>query len=114
MSWSKEMGPLVLVDTGMSGDGRPVLDYIQSRLAKSPSDLKTIVLTHCHTPYVRGAAALRKATGAQLLVHGLDSDFLSGKRKMRPPKGPAGVLFRFSEPFLAFTVAEPDRRLLGG
>jgi glyoxylase-like metal-dependent hydrolase (beta-lactamase superfamily II) len=30
---------------------------------------------------------------------------------MPPPKGVVGVLFRISEPFLAFTPVEPDQRL---
>ena len=107
-------GSLVLVDTGMSVDGRPVLEYIQSILGRKPSDLKAIVLTHCHAPYVRGASALKKATGALLLIHEQDSEFLSGKKKMQPPKGPAGILFRFSAPFLAPVPVEPDQRLHGG
>jgi glyoxylase-like metal-dependent hydrolase (beta-lactamase superfamily II) len=102
---------LTLVDTGMSKDGKEVLDYIRARMTKKPSDVKTIVLTHCHTPYVRGAYELRKATGATLAIHEEDADYLSGRRKMSPPKGTVGVLFRISEPFLTFTPDEPDQRL---
>jgi len=51
---AEDDGSLTLVDTGMSKDGRKVLDYVQAKMSKKPSDLKTILLTHCHTPYVRG------------------------------------------------------------
>ena len=47
-------GSLTLVDTGMSKDGQKVLDYLQAKMSKKPPDLKTIVLTHCHTPPLEG------------------------------------------------------------
>jgi glyoxylase-like metal-dependent hydrolase (beta-lactamase superfamily II) len=73
--------------------------------------LKTILLTHRHTPYVRGVYAIQRATGARVAIHDEDADYLSGKKTMPPPKGAVGVLFRISEPFLTFTPVEPDQRL---
>jgi glyoxylase-like metal-dependent hydrolase (beta-lactamase superfamily II) len=73
--------------------------------------VKTIVLTHCHVPYVRGAYEIKKATGARLVIHDEDAEYLSGGKKMSPPRGVVGLLFRVSEPFLAFTPVEPDQRL---
>jgi glyoxylase-like metal-dependent hydrolase (beta-lactamase superfamily II) len=104
-------GSLTLIDTGMSKDGQKVLDYVQTKMSKKPSDLKTILLTHCHTPYVRGVSAIKKATGARVAIHEEDADYLSGKKTMRPPKGAVGVLFRISEPFFSFRPVEPDQRL---
>jgi glyoxylase-like metal-dependent hydrolase (beta-lactamase superfamily II) len=104
-------GSLTLVDTGMSKDGKKVLDYIHARMTRKPSDVKTIVLTHCHTAYVRGAYELRRATGATLAIHEEDADYLSGRRKMSAPKGAVGVLFKISEPLLTLTPTEPDQRL---
>jgi hypothetical protein len=46
-------GSLTLIDTSMSKDRQKVLGYVQANMSKKPSDLKTILLTHCHTPYVR-------------------------------------------------------------
>ncbi len=107
-------GSLTLVDTGMSKDGKKVLDYVRTKMSRKQSAVKTIVLTHCHIPYVRGAYEIRKATGAGLAIHGQDADFLSGKKKMPRPKGAVGVLFRISEPFLKFTTIEPDQTLKEG
>jgi hydroxyacylglutathione hydrolase len=104
-------GSLTLVDTGMSKDGKGVLDYIRAKMSKKPSDVKTIVLTHCHVPYVRGAYEIRKATGAKLAIHEGDAEYLSGRKKMPAPRGAVGILFRVSEPFLAFTSVEPDQTL---
>jgi glyoxylase-like metal-dependent hydrolase (beta-lactamase superfamily II) len=102
---------LTLIDTGMSKDGEKVLDFIRTKMTMKPSDVKTIVLTHCHIPYVRGAYEIRKATGARLAIHAQDADYLSGKKKMPRPKGAVGLLFRISEPFLTFTPIDPDQRL---
>ncbi len=104
-------GSLTLLDTGMSKDGQKGLDYVQAKMSKKPSDLKTILLTHCHTPYVRGVFAIKKATGASVAIHEEDADHLSGKKRMPPLKGVVDVLFRISEPFLTFTPVEPDQRL---
>jgi glyoxylase-like metal-dependent hydrolase (beta-lactamase superfamily II) len=104
-------GSLTLIDTGMSKDGRKVMDYVQEKMSKKPSDLKTIILTHCHTPYVRGVFSIKKATGARVAIHEADADYLSGKKTMPPPKGAVRILFRISEPFLTFTPVEPDQRL---
>jgi glyoxylase-like metal-dependent hydrolase (beta-lactamase superfamily II) len=54
-------GSLTLIDTGMSKDRQKVLGYVQANMSKKPSDLKTILLTHCHTPYVSGVYAIKKA-----------------------------------------------------
>jgi glyoxylase-like metal-dependent hydrolase (beta-lactamase superfamily II) len=81
-------GSLTLVDTGMSKDGKNVLDYIQAKMSKKPSDVRTIVLTHCHVPYVRGAHEIKKATGASVVIHDEDAEYLSGRKKMPPQGGP--------------------------
>ncbi len=111
---AEDDGSVTLVDTGMSRDGNKVLDYAESSMSKRASDIKTIVLTHCHTPYVRGAFELRKATGARVAIHEDDSDYLAGKKDMPVPKGAAGALFRISQPFLSITNFEPDQRLKDG
>ena len=102
-------GSLTLVDTGMSEDGRRVLEYIRANMSKKPSDVKTIVLTHCHLPYARGASEIKKATGARIAIHAEDADYLSGREKMPPPTGAAGALFRIFGPLLAFTPVELDQ-----
>jgi glyoxylase-like metal-dependent hydrolase (beta-lactamase superfamily II) len=48
-------GSLILIDTGMSPDGKKILDYIKTALSKQPSDLKTIVITHAHFDHPRAS-----------------------------------------------------------
>ena len=104
-------GTLTLIDTGMSKDGKKILNYIQANMSKKPSDVKTIVLTHSHIDHVRGAYEIKKATGAKVAIHAHDADYLSGKKRMPSPKGAIGVLFKIFTPFFKFTPVEPDQRL---
>ena len=67
-------GSLTLIDTGMSLGGKKILDYIKTDLSKQPSDVKTIVLTHSHIDHIRGALAIKKASGAKVLIHEEDAD----------------------------------------
>lgn len=104
-------GSLTLVDAGMQSDGKKILEYITTKMTRKPSDVKTIVLTHCHVDHVRGAAALKAATGAKVAVHEADADFVSGKAKYPPPGGAMGFFFGLMSPFFHVTPVGPDLRL---
>jgi glyoxylase-like metal-dependent hydrolase (beta-lactamase superfamily II) len=104
-------GSLTLIDTGMSTGGKKILDYVRTNLKKQPSDVKTIVITHSHLDHTRGALAIKKATGAKVAIHELDADYLSGKKKLPPPKGAMGLLFRIFGVFFRIPTVEPEMRL---
>ncbi len=104
-------GSLTLIDAGMQSDGKKVLEYITTKMMRKPSDVKTIVLTHCHVDHIRGAAALRAATGAAVAVHESDADFVSGKARYPSPGGAIGLLFKLMSPFFHATPVEPGLRL---
>ena len=107
-------GALTLVDATMQADGSRVLDYIATTMKRKPSDVKTIVVTHCHVDHVRGLAALTAATGATVAVHGADADFVSGKEKYPSPGGAMGFAFKALSPFFRTTPASVDVRLKEG
>ncbi len=75
---------LMLVDSGMPGNGKRVLALIE-QLGHQPADLRFVVLTHWHIDHMGSAAALRNLTGAQIAIHELDAPALSGRK--RPEKG---------------------------
>ncbi len=75
----------VLIDTGMETPGKTVLQSLSGH-GLQPSDIRLIILTHCHYDHARGAAALRAATGAKLLVHEHHAPHLR-KGYCRLPKG---------------------------
>ena len=107
-------GTLTLIDAGMQSNGRKILGYITMKMSRTPSDVRTIVLTHCHVDHVRGAAALKAATGARVVVHEGDADFVSGKARYPSPGGAMGFVFGAMSPFFRTTPVEPDQRLKEG
>lgn len=106
-------GTLTLVDAGMQTDGKKILKYIIS-LNRKPSDVKTIVITHCHVDHVRGLAAVKAATGGTVAVHEADADFVSGKAQYPSPGGAMGFAFKVMSPVFKTTPVEPDLRLKEG
>jgi glyoxylase-like metal-dependent hydrolase (beta-lactamase superfamily II) len=107
-------GTLTLIDAGMQANGRRILEFITSKLNRTPSDVKTIVITHCHVDHVRGVAALKAATGGSVGVHELDADFVSGKSPYPSPRGAMGFVFRVMSPVFRTTPVEPELRLKEG
>jgi glyoxylase-like metal-dependent hydrolase (beta-lactamase superfamily II) len=107
-------GTLTLVDAGMQADGKRILYFITSRVNRTPAEVKTIVVTHCHFDHTRGLAAIKAATGAKVAVHEADADFVSGKRRYPSPGGAMGFAFSAMSPFFKTTPVEPDIKLKEG
>jgi len=107
-------GTLTLVDAGMQADGKRILEFVASKLSREPSEVKTIVITHCHVDHTRGLAAIKAATGAKVAVHEADADFVSGKKRYPSPGGAMGIAFGVISPFFKPTPVEPDLLLKEG
>jgi glyoxylase-like metal-dependent hydrolase (beta-lactamase superfamily II) len=107
-------GTLTLVDSGMQADGKRILEFITSKVNKKPSEVKTIVITHCHIDHTRGLAAIKAATGAKVAVHEADADFVSGKKRYPSPGGAIGLAFGVMGPFFKVTPVESDLVLKEG
>ena len=73
-----------LIDAGMPGQ----TDHILSALAQigvQPLQVKRILVTHHHLDDVGSLYGLRKHTGAQVIAHPSDADYISGRRPRRAP-----------------------------
>jgi glyoxylase-like metal-dependent hydrolase (beta-lactamase superfamily II) len=68
---------LLVIDSGMPGSTKHVLRTIQG-IGGQPGDVRLLVLTHWHVDHVGGAAALKRATGADVAIHELDAPILAG------------------------------------
>ena len=101
-------GALTLIDAGMQADGKRILGFIASKLNRKPSEVKTIVVTHCHVDHTRGLAAIKAATGAEVAVHEADADFVSGKKRYPSPGGAMGFAFKVMSPVFKTAPVEPD------
>jgi glyoxylase-like metal-dependent hydrolase (beta-lactamase superfamily II) len=65
---------LALVDAGYPGEEKKILKKIETL---SPKRLRMIFLTHAHFDHYGSAEAVRRATGAKIGIHALDSGALS-------------------------------------
>jgi len=86
---------LTIIDTGLPGSGKKILDYITGTLRRDPSAIGTIAITHFHMDHTGGAAALKKAApDARIAAHEAEADYISGK--IAPPGHPGikGVLLK--------------------
>lgn len=74
-------GSLALIDPGWSADGG--LDEVRAALSaigRSLDDVSLIAVTHLHADHLGAAAAIRRATGARVAMHGLEVDALERER----------------------------------
>jgi glyoxylase-like metal-dependent hydrolase (beta-lactamase superfamily II) len=104
---------LTLVDVGWSSAPAALLDVVAERDLK-PAAIKRIVLTHAHPDHVQGAAELRRLTGARILIHHDDSEWLGIGRV--PAHGRFGALGRLADriPKLHWTPFGADATLADG
>lgn len=80
---------LTLVDTGIQGSGRKILAAIE-KAGKNPSDIRRIILTHCHPDHAGSAAELKQLLNIPIWVHSADAGLIAqgkGGRQMHASPG---------------------------
>jgi hydroxyacylglutathione hydrolase len=105
---------LILIDTGMPKKTKKILRYITDTLERTPSDLKTILLTHCDIDHIGNALELRNITGAKIAAHPQDAEVIAGKKMRMTPKGGMRILFKLLESFLQVKPFEVDSMINEG
>ncbi len=110
---------LILIDTGMKGDGVLVLEAIRG-LGRKPSEVSHILITHGHIDHTGSLAHIKRETGAQVLAGAADRDFIEGRRKTAAlgREGFGGKLFRMAlylmeTVFFRYEPAPVDTALTG-
>ncbi len=107
-------GGQVLIDAGMRFD----LAHILNHPGLNPKRLQMILITHAHIDHYGAAAAIRKATGAQVAIHRADSDALrQGYSPLGQPRGLGRMLIagaKILEQFQPPEPCEPDLLLEEG
>lgn len=91
---------LTLIDTGMPHKTKKILRYIIDELQRTPSELKTILLTHCDIDHIGNALELRNLTGAKIAAHPQDAEVIIGKKIRMTPKGGMRILFKLLGSFM--------------
>ena len=84
---------LILVDTGTPDDAGPILDAV-GKLGREPTNVRHILVTHCHADHAGGLAQLKKATDAPAYMHPTDAEMVRVGRALRPLTPTPGPLNR--------------------
>lgn len=90
---------LTLIDAGLPGNRRNILDYIE-RIGRRPQELQRVVLTHSHPDHTGPLRGLSQDTGAVIAAHTLDtrSRAKTGERWLHYPAQPP--VLDWNVPFL--------------
>lgn len=104
---------LTLVDVGRSAAVSVLLRAL-TELGAEPARLRRIVLTHAHPDHVQGVAEMREHTGASILIHSADADWLRAGRV--PASGRSGAGARRYDATAAggWTAVEPSATVEDG
>jgi hydroxyacylglutathione hydrolase len=105
-----------LIDAGEPGKADKILSAL-ANIGVQPLHVKRIILTHHHYDHVGSVWELKRRTGAQVVAHHRDAEYVSGKRLRRPPRQFTGrVLFGLMSLFGARNVpgVQVDQRLQDG
>jgi glyoxylase-like metal-dependent hydrolase (beta-lactamase superfamily II) len=64
-----------LVDTGVKEDPDPIFRAMDG-LGLAPADLDAVIITHTHNDHVKGLSHIKKYTGAAVIVHQEEAQYL--------------------------------------
>lgn len=84
-------GEYSLVDAGIPGSVDKILSGL-AQIGVSPLQIKRLMITHHHADHVGSLFELKKRTGAQVVAHMLDAEYINGRRARRAPRGVMGKL----------------------
>jgi glyoxylase-like metal-dependent hydrolase (beta-lactamase superfamily II) len=95
---------LVVVDTGMPGNAKKIVAYIQ-KIGHQPSEVSTIILTHYHIDHAGSVKDLKDLVNAKIAVGAWDKDFVSGDKPYPKPKN---ILARAASSFIKVAPVNVD------
>jgi glyoxylase-like metal-dependent hydrolase (beta-lactamase superfamily II) len=114
-----DQGELTLIDTGMPGSEGKIVAAIEA-IGKKATDLKHIIVTHCHPDHAGSLAAMKKLTGARVYMHPTDAAMVRRGDSARPltpaPGLLRGLMFRMFIPkkHVPIDRCEIDREITDG
>jgi len=84
-----DAGELTLIDTGLPESADKIRAAVES-LGRKPSEIKHVIVTHCHPDHAGGLAAIKRLTTAPVYMHAADAAMVrqgDGKRPLTPAPG---------------------------
>ncbi len=98
---------VTIIDTGTPGNEAILLAGVKA-LGLQPSDVKRIIITHGDVDHTGSLKALKRATGAQVICHTVEKEFLDYPQRRKPAKTALGLLMR---PIFALAMQFPPYRV---
>jgi glyoxylase-like metal-dependent hydrolase (beta-lactamase superfamily II) len=86
-----DQGELTLIDTGLPKSEDKIVAAIES-IGKKVTDLKHVIVTHCHPDHAGSVAALKRMSGARVYMHPIDAAMLRRGENVRPMTPAPGLL----------------------
>lgn len=86
-----DQGDLTLIDTGLPKSEDKIVAAIES-IGKKVTDLKHIIVTHCHPDHAGSVAALKRMSGARVYMHPTDAAMVRRGDCARPMTKSPGLL----------------------
>jgi len=108
-----DKGIIIIIDTGMPGNGKKITDYIEG-LGKGLQEVEYIVLTHADIDHSGSVSELREMTGAKVAIHQTDAPRLAGEKELKKVTGFIGLVFKLMMRLKKFQPVKPDILLKDG
>ena len=82
---------LTLIDTGLEGNAHKLMRAIE-QIGRTASDIRHIIVTHCHSDHTGSLAAIQKACNATTYMHPIDAALVRQGNAMRPVTPAPGLI----------------------
>lgn len=82
---------LAIIDTGVAGSAGALLEAVRE-IGREPGDVRSILVTHCHSDHAGSLAELKRQTGASVTMHPVDAAMVRTGQALRPLKPAPGLL----------------------
>jgi glyoxylase-like metal-dependent hydrolase (beta-lactamase superfamily II) len=82
---------IALIDTGLPNSAGKITTALRE-LGRQPSDVRRILVTHCHPDHAGSVAELKRITGAPAYMHALDAALVRRGESRRPFTPSPGLL----------------------
>jgi glyoxylase-like metal-dependent hydrolase (beta-lactamase superfamily II) len=106
---------LTLIDTGISGNGRRILNYISS-LGLTSDTLKRIIITHADGDHYGSLSYLQKNSAGETNANQIEAEAIRNGRSSREltPAGIQKILYSAVRPLMKTQPAKVDQYLVDG
>lgn len=98
---------VTIIDTGTPGNADKILAAV-ANLGLQPADVARIIITHGDADHTGSLKALKRATGAPVVCHTVEKEFLEHPNRRKPARTPLGLLMR---PLFAVAMLLPQFRV---